>query len=101
MLVRTDENHSAGKSQNRGPLSVANIMFDAANMMHVVAAMIAEWVVKGRPGSVSLPYKENANLLLNENLGIFMHLDRMYFSHLEIGLFQTHPPTLSKKFQIF
>ena len=41
--------------------------------------------------------------LLNEHLGIFMHFESIFFIflNLENGLFQTHPPTKSGKFQIF
>ena len=41
--------------------------------------------------------------LLNEYLGIFMHFESIFFIflNLENGLFQTHPPTKSGKFQIF
>ena len=42
-------------------------------------------------------------LFLNEYLGIFMHFESIFFIflNLENGLFQTHPPTKSGKFQIW
>ena len=43
---------------------------------------------------------EKNKLILNEYLGIFMHFESIFFN-LENGVFQTHPPTKSGKFQIF
>ena len=51
-------------------------MYDAANMMHGVAAKTAKWGVVGRPGSVSTPpVMEKNKLLLNKYLAIFMHFE--------------------------
>ena len=47
------------------------------------------------------PYMEKNKLILNEYLGIFMHFESIFFFNLENGIFQTHPPTKSGKFQIF
>ena len=47
-----------------------------------------------------LPHMEKNKLILSEYLGIFMHFESIFFN-LENGIFQTHPPTKSGKFQIF
>ena len=62
------------------------------------------WGVAGRPESVmDPPHMAKNKFLLNEYLGIFMHFESIFFIflNLENGLFQTHPPTKSGKFQIF
>ena len=59
------------------------------------------WV--GQTQSVTPPHMAKNKFLLNEYLGIFMHFESIFFIflNLENGLFQTHPPTKSWKFQIF
>ena len=70
-------------------------MHCAADTMRGAADMMAQWV---RP-----PLYGKNKLLSNQYLGIFMHFESIFFFffNLENGLFQTHPPTKSGKFQTF
>ena len=70
-------------------------MHCAANTMRSAASMMAQWIIPP-------PYMEKNKLILNEYLGIFMHFESIFFFffNLENGIFQTHPPTKSGKFQI-
>ena len=78
----------------------ANMMRVATNTMHGAADMMALWVSQEQ--CQTPPYMEKNKLILNQYLGIFMHFETIFFLfNLENGLFQTHPPTKSGKFQIF
>ena len=77
---------------------VADMIGVAADTMHGAADMMAQWVSQDQCQTPPL-YGKN-KLILNEYLGIFMHFESIFFFNLENGIFQTHPPTKSGKFQI-
>ena len=77
----------------------ADMMGVAADTMHGAADMMAQWVSQDQ--CQTPPYMEKNKLILNQYLGIFMHFETIFFFNLENGLFQTHPPTKSGKFQNF
>ena len=77
----------------------ADMMGVAAVTMHGAADMMAQWVSQDQ--CQTPPYMEKNKLILNQYLGIFMHFETIFFFNLENGLFQTHTPTKSGKFQIF
>ena len=83
---------------------VADIMHGTANTMYWCGwrNSCEVWRV-GQNQSWTPPHMAKNKFLLNEYLGIFMHFESIFFIflNLENGLFQTHPPTKSGKFQIF
>merc|ERR1712131_402490 len=80
------------------------MMHGAANTMFGCGRCNAceVWRV-GQNQSLTPPHMAKNKFLLNEYLCIFMHFESIFFIflNLENGLFQTHPPTKSGKFQIF
>ena len=61
------------------------------------------WWVGQNQCHTSPPYMAKNKFHLNVYLGIFMHFESIFFIflNLENGLFQTHPPTKSGKFDFF
>ena len=83
----------------------ANMMRGAANTMSWCGRRNAceVWWVGQNQCHTSPPYMAKNKFHLNVYLGIFMHFESIFFIflNLENGLFQTHPPTKSGKFDFF